>query len=228
MFAQLRVLHRGDRVRAMTRVQKSLFYGAIALAIIFTASQLFAPYRGYFAVKAVPAVLLSILSLMSVPGLPGRLLFVAFLFCAAGDVALALEGGQLFMIGLVFFLVAQALFIAAFSRNLMMRRSRLPVVISLVIYGGVMAFILKPSLNELLIPVFFYIAVITAMGVFATLRAARSKLVLYGALSFIISDSLIAINRFTVSIPASDYVVMISYYLALVLIAYGYVRDQVA
>jgi uncharacterized membrane protein YhhN len=210
----------------MTRVQKGLFGAALAAAITFTVSLLFVPYQGHFVIKAVPAVALSILVLTSVPGLPGRLLFMAFLFCAAGDVALALEGGRFFVIGLVFFLIAQMLFIVAFSRSLMMRRSRLPVIISLVIYGGVMALVLKPSLGELLIPVFFYMAVITAMGVLAALRAADSRVVLYGALLFIISDSLIAINRFTVAIPASDYLVMTTYYLALLLISYGYVRDQ--
>ncbi|GAI55818.1 unnamed protein product [marine sediment metagenome] len=77
-----------------------------------------------------------------------------------------------------------------------------------------------------MIPVFFYIAVITTMGIFAALRASEGKLVLYGALSFILSDSLIAIDKFTISVPASSYVIMTTYYLAIFLIAYGYVRSD--
>lgn len=210
----------------MTTPQKSLLYGALAFAVIFTVSQIFTPYPGHFAVKAVPAVALSILALTSVAGLPGKLLFVALLSCAAGDVALALEGGRFFVIGLIFFSMAQILFIVTFSRKVMRRSSRLPIIAALIIYGGTMASVLKPSLGGLMLPVFFYIAVITTMGIFAALRASESKLVLYGALSFIVSDSLIAIDKFAVSIPGSGYLVMSTYYLAIFLIAYGHVRDQ--
>ena len=48
----------------------------------------------------------------------------------------------------------------------------------------------------------------------------------YGAISFIVSDSLIAIDRFAVTLPAAGYFVMITCYLALFMIAYGCVRDD--
>lgn len=208
----------------MTTLHKSLLHTALAFAVIFIVSLVFTPYAGHFTVKAIPAIALSILALTAVSGLTGKLLFVALLFCAAGDVALALEGEQFFFIGLVFFLIAQILFIVTFCRDLKKRKSRLPIIAVLIIYAAIMALILKPSLGELMIPIFFYIAVITTMGVFAALRASESKLVLYGALSFIVSDSIIAINRFTVPIPASGYITMATYYLAIFLITYGYTR----
>ena len=210
----------------MTTVQRSLLYTALAFAVIFIVSQMVTPYPGHFAVKAIPAVALSILALTAVRGLTGKLLSIALLFCAAGDVALAMERERFFVIGLVFFLIAQVFFIVTFCRDLKKRRSRLPVIAALIIYAAVMAIILKPSLGELTIPVFFYIAVITTMGIFAALRASESKLVLYGALSFIISDSLIAVDKFTISVPASSYVIMTTYYLAIFLIAYGYVKSD--
>lgn len=210
----------------MTTPEKSLFYVALAFAVIYVASPIVGPLPGGFAVKAVPALALSFLIVIAVGGIAGKLLFVALLFCAAGDVALALEGEQFFVIGLAFFLIAQLFFIATFSRELRRRKSRLPVVAVLVVYAAVMALALKPSLGELMIPVFAYIGVITTMGVFAALRAAESRVVLYGALSFIISDSLIAINEFAASIPASSYMIMATYYSALFLISIGYVRDH--
>lgn len=209
----------------MNSVQKGLLYTALVLAAVYVVSLMFPPYPGHFAIKAIPAIALSILTLTAVKGLPGMLLFVSLLFCAAGDVALGLEGERFFIIGLVFFLVAQVFLIVTFSRDLKKRRSRLPIIAALIAYGTVMAFVLKPWLGELMIPVLFYIAVITTMGVFAALRASESRLVLYGALSFIVSDSLIAINVFTTWIPASGYLVMTTYYLALFLIAYGHVRE---
>ncbi len=209
----------------MTIIQKRLLYTALAFATIYIASLVVTPYPGHFAVKAIPAISLAILALRALSGITGRLLFVAFLFCAAGDVALALRGDRFFVIGLVFFLIAQLFLIATFSRGLNTRKSRLPVIIALVIYGATMSVVLKPHLGEFMIPVFLYVAVITTMGVFAALRASDSKLVLYGALFFIVSDSIIALNRFVVSIPASGYLIMITYYSALFLIAYGCVRD---
>ncbi|MBE0430789.1 MAG: lysoplasmalogenase [Dehalococcoidia bacterium] len=210
----------------MTPLHRGLLYISIAFSAIYLVSLTAAPYPGQFAVKAVPAVLLAILALKAVRGLVGKLLFTALLFCAAGDVALALDGEQFFVTGLLFFLIAQVLFIVTFSRDLRKRRSRLPIIIILVVYAAIMAAVLRPVLGDLMIPVFFYIAVITTMGVLAALRAAESKLVLYGALSFIISDSLIAINEFAVSLPASGYIIMATYYSALFLITTGYPKDE--
>jgi len=210
----------------MTTTQKVLLYSGLAVAVIYVGLLTLTPYPGHFVVKAVPAVALSVMALVAVRGLTGKLLFTALLFCAAGDVALALEGEQFFVIGLVFFLIAQIFFIATFSRSLKLRKSRLPVVIALVVYAAAMSVALKPHLGEFLIPVFIYVAVITTMGVFAALRAPESKLALYGAVSFIISDSLIAIDKFAAAVPAAGYLIMITYYSALFLIAYGCARDD--
>jgi uncharacterized membrane protein YhhN len=66
--------------------------------------------------------------------------------------------------------------------------------------------------------------VITIMGITAAFRYPTSALVVCGALFFIASDSMLAIEEFRDPFPASDYLVMITYYLALFLIAYGLVR----
>ena len=210
----------------MTAKQKIFIYIFIVFAMAFIGTQPFQPYTGDFFIKAIPAISLSLFALTTFPGLTGSLLFVALLFCAAGDMALELEAGRYFVIGLGLFLIAQILFIVNFSRDFQMQKSRIPIITTLVIYALVIALILKPTLKEIAIPVYFYIAVITTMGIFAALRASRGKLVLYGALSFIISDSILAINKFTVPVPADDYIGMFTYYLALFLIAYGHVRSD--
>lgn len=79
---------------------------------------------------------------------------------------------------------------------------------------------LTPSLDEMMLPFYAYITVITTIGIFAALRASKSKLVLYGALSFIVPDSILAINKFMVLVPARDYLIMITYYPAQFLIFY--------
>jgi uncharacterized membrane protein YhhN len=208
----------------MTAVQKSLLYIFAAFAIIFIATLPFQPYAGNFVIKAIPAISLAVLALITVSRMTGKLLFVSLLLCAAGDVALELGAGKYFVIGLGFFLIAQIMFIVTFSRDFKMQRSRILIIVILAIYALAMASIMTPSLGEMAIPVYFYLAAITLMGIFAALRAARNKFTLYGAISFIVSDSIIAINKFMVPVPAVDYIVMITYYLALFLIVYGFLK----
>lgn len=210
----------------MTSAQKIYLYIFFIFAIAYIGALPFQPYPGNFVIKEIPDIALAILALTAVIGLRGKLLFVAVLFCAAGGVALELEAGKYFMFGLVFFLLAHVMYIVTFSRDLKVQKSRIPAVVLLVIYGLIMAFVLRPSLGEMALPVYFYLVVITTMGIFAALRASKSKLVLYGAISFIVSDSILAINKFLVPVLASDYLVMITYYLAQFLIVYGFVKSD--
>jgi uncharacterized membrane protein YhhN len=117
------------------------------------------------------------------------------------------------------------MFIVTFSRDFKMQRSRIPIIVILAIYALAIASIMTPSLKEMAIPVYFYLTAITLMGIFAALRTARNKFTIYGALSFIVSDSIIAVNRFMVPVPAVDYIVMVTYYLALFLIVYGFMKE---
>jgi uncharacterized membrane protein YhhN len=211
----------------MTAVQKTLLYIFAAFAIIFIAALPFQPYAGNFVIKAIPAISLAVLALITVRGITGRLLFVSLLLCAAGDVALELEAGKYFIVGLGLFLIAQIMFIVTFSRDFKMQKSRIPIIVILAIYALAIAFILTPSLREMAIPVYFYLVVITLMGIFAALRAARNKFTLYGAVSFIVSDSILAINKFMMPVPAADYLVMITYYLAIFLITFGYLKSVI-
>ena len=210
----------------MTNAQKIYLYIFFIFAIAYIVALPFQPYPGNFVIKEIPDITLAILALTAVIGLRGKLLFVALLFSAAGGVALELEAGKYFIVGLVFFLLAHVMYIVTFSRDLKAQKSRIPAVVLLVIYGLIMAFVLRPGLKEMALPVYFYLVVITTMGIFAALRASKSKLVLLGAISFIVSDSILAVNKFLVPVPASDYLVMITYYLAQFLIVYGFVKSD--
>jgi uncharacterized membrane protein YhhN len=209
----------------MTAAQKSLLYIFAVFAVIFIAVLPFQPYAGNFIIKAIPAISLAVLALITVSRMTGKLLFVSLLFCAAGDVALELGTEKYFIVGLGLFLIAQIMFIVTFSRDFKMQRSRIPIIVILAIYALAIASIITPSLGEMTIPVYFYLVVITLMGIFAALRGAKNKFTLYGAASFIVSDSILAINKFMMPVPATDYIVMITYYLALFLIVYGFLKE---
>jgi uncharacterized membrane protein YhhN len=143
---------------------------------------------------------------------------------AAGDAALGFEKGENLTIGLGFFLVAQVLLVVTFTRDFKIQKPRIPGAVFLVAYAVLMACILTPSLEDMALPVYVYLTAITVMGISAAMRYPTSNLVVYGALFFIASDSMLAIGEFRDPFPASDYLVMGTYYLAIFLIAYGMVR----
>jgi uncharacterized membrane protein YhhN len=209
----------------VTTLQKTWLYIFGAFAVLFIGLLPFEPYTGNFVIKAVPAISLAVLAFIAISGSRGKLLFASLLFCAAADIALELAGGKYFVAGLGLFLIAHILFIVTFSRDFKFQKSRIPVIILLIVYSMMMAFVLTPSLKEMAIPVYVYMTAITLMGIFASLRAAKNDFTLYGAISFIVSDSVIAINKFMMPVVAADYIIMITYYLALFLIVYGFLRD---
>jgi len=176
-------------------------------------------------IKAIPILTLATMVLILMPGQRSKLLFVALLFSAAGDITLSLGSGEFFVFGLGFFLIAHIVYIVTFARDFKVQKSRTPIVVILVIYALAMAIIMMPSLKEMALPVYVYLAVITTMGIFATFRNSVHKLVLYGAILFIVSDSMIAINKFLTPVPASDYFVMTTYYLAQFLIVVGFLQE---
>lgn len=209
----------------MTTVQKALLYIFLAFAVLFIGLLPLQPYPGNFAIKAIPAIGLAVLAFLAVSGLRGKLLFVSLLFCAAADIALELPIEMSFIFGLGLFLIAHILFIVTFSRDFKAQKSKIPVILLLIVYAKMMAFVLTPWLKEMAIPVYIYVTAITLMGIFAALRTSKNDFTLYGAISFIVSDSIIAINKFMMPVVAADYIIMITYYVALFLIVYGFLRE---
>jgi len=209
----------------MTTLQKTLLYIFLAFAILFIALLPLEPYSGNFIIKAIPALSLAALPFIAVPGSRGKLLFASLLFCAAADIALELEAGKYFIIGLGLFLIAHILFIITFSRDFKAQKSQIPVIIMLIVYAKMMAFIMTPYLKDMTIPVYIYLTAITLMAIFASLRISKNDFTLYGAISFIVSDSILAINKFMMPVPAADYLIMITYYLSLFLIVYSFLKE---
>jgi len=209
----------------VTTLQKTWLYIFGAFAVLFIGLLPFEPYTGNFVIKAIPAISLAVLAFIAVSGIRGKLLFTSLLFCAAADIALELAAGKYFVAGLGLFLVAHIFFIITFSRDFRFQTSKIPVIVLLVVYSIMMAIVLTPSLKEMAIPVYVYLTAITLMAIFASLKAAKNDFTLYGAISFIVSDSVIAINKFMMPVPAADYAIMITYYLSLFLIVYGFLRE---
>ena len=150
-------------------------------------------------------------------------LLLAGLTCSlVGDGFLMVTG--FFVPGLVSFLVAHLFYIAMFKQGVPWLPSWRALLATLgtgsAIYG-----LLFPSLNATLrIAVAAYVAVIALMAAQAIGRAAwlRDKAAVaaaIGACFFMLSDSLLAMNKFAVQFPMAQFLVLATYYVAQILIA---------
>ncbi len=163
-----------------------------------------------------------------------NLIQAGLFFSFIGDCALLFAGiSELyFIIGLLFFLVAQVCYCSAFRKS---HKNLWPPFFSLQFIVSVLPFVLlsafvffwiKDSLHNLLYPVLVYILVITLMGILAALRYKKVSflsfsLILAGAIFFMISDTLLAINKFKEAFNLAGVSIMSTYILAQFLIVEG-------
>jgi uncharacterized membrane protein YhhN len=150
------------------------------------------------------------------------MIVAGLLFSMAGDVFLMLPRDR-FIAGLFSFLVAHICYIAAFSFD---GGSAMPLwsAAPFLFYGGVMLWLLLPRLGKMKVPVIVYMLVISIMGWLALTRwlanaGQGSLLALSGALLFIVSDSILALNRFRGRVRFAQLLILGTYFAAQWLIA---------
>ncbi|MHA6206193.1 lysoplasmalogenase [Dyella soli] len=152
-----------------------------------------------------------------------RWITIGMLFSLAGDVFLMLPRDA-FVPGLVAFLLAHACFIRALLDDVRFAPRPLALLACLA-YGALNLWALWPSLPPPLhTPVVVYVAVLAAMAGQALSRAwwhaagdlaEPSRWAAIGASIFMFSDTLIAWNRFRVTIPLAAMWILATYYVAL-------------
>jgi uncharacterized membrane protein YhhN len=160
-------------------------------------------------------------------------ILLALVFSCFGDIALMFNGG--FLIGLGSFLIAHICYILVFLRDnrglVFSKKDRRIGVLVILIYGIGLLIYLIPHLGAMTIPVIIYASTILTM-LLTTLNRWKSvgwesfEWVFLGAILFVISDSLIAINRFVGQFPLSGIVVMVTYALGQYLIIAGYLKKR--
>jgi uncharacterized membrane protein YhhN len=146
------------------------------------------------------------------------MLLTAVIFSAGGDTLLAF--GQ-FVPGLGSFLIAQLSYAVFFVRHWGSAQTRWPLTIGLLAYVVIIATVLFPNLGDLQIPVLAYLTAISFMGLTAIQGRFPVRWIVLGAFSFILSDSLIALDKFLHPLPYNNYSVMITYYAAQWMIVHG-------
>ncbi len=191
----------------------------VAVSIASIVSFFYDPFPGRFALKAAPIWLLCWRVLLFAPG--ERLIFAALFIGALGDIALDLSFLSFsFPLGLGLFLIGNALYAVRFLREFQFRPLRLALAAAVVVYAASVFWISLPKLGAMFWPVFAYLFAISTMAVAAAFSRTVSDWRLFaGAASFVVSDSLIALNMFYQPIPARALLVLGTYYLAQYLLA---------
>lgn len=159
------------------------------------------------------------------------LVLCAWAASLAGDAFLAWSG--FFIQGLASFLTAHVLYCILFVKS-GPRASNVAAAAPLGLFGAVMATWLIASggvAGGLVAPVMVYLSVILAMAMIAASRykaepTLENRTVLFGALFFVVSDSLLAINKFIMPVPYSGVLVLGTYYSAQECILVGWVRGN--
>ena len=203
-------------------VEVWILWAAAAVALAYLVLQ--RPYAGDVALKTSMCVLLAIAAFRG----KLKLFALALLFSAAGDAFLAYDGQRLFVPGLASFLVTHLLYAAVFvlatkGAATPMSAGRKVMFAVIPTFAVAYSAVLWPKLGALAIPVTVYIAAIVVMAMLS-LRF-RAIAVPLGAVLFMVSDSLIALERFLWQAAWVGPLVWITYALAQLLITRGMLAD---
>ncbi len=157
----------------------------------------------------------------------------ALFFSWVGDVLLMFQGeNQLFfLLGLSSFLLAHIFYIV-FFHNIRIReniKSSWLLLFIVVVYYAVLITLLSPYLGTMKLPVRVYGIFISFMFLLAMYmlfikNKPAGRLMMTGALFFVISDSILAINKFYQSFEPAGIIIMLTYGLAQLFITEGAIK----
>jgi uncharacterized membrane protein YhhN len=160
-------------------------------------------------------------------------ILAALIFSFAGDALLMFEENNsiFFLLGLSSFLLAHIFYIVFF--HLVRIKEKIKgnpwLLVVVVIYYAVLINLLSSYLADMKVPVLVYGIVISfmlmmAMHMLFIKNKPAGKWMMIGALMFVISDSLLAINKFYQSFELAGILIMITYGLAQLFIVEGAAR----
>lgn len=208
-----------------------LFFGASAV-------EMMASLMAWEAVQLVakPLIMLSLIVYYYLHSPVRSMLFVsALFFCWVGDVLLLFQGENslFFMGGLIAFLIGHLIYMICYRQLMttdtskeLLGTQKVRFSLPIILAGSGLVVVLYPSLGSLRVPVMVYALVLTLMVLNALFRLGRTTassfaLIFSGAICFMISDSILAVNKFLQPINGAGILIMLTYCLAQYLIVAG-------
>jgi uncharacterized membrane protein YhhN len=218
-----------------TRILSALYF---LTGIAFMITEFVPGFMPDIILKALIIPLLIIIFMVNIS--PGSakmnwLILLALLFSWAGDVALEFtqHNEMMFMLGLVCFLLTHVLYCVVFfltpGRSNPLRKFIL-FILPVYLYGAGLLYYLYNDLGDMRIPVIVYTLVILTMLAGAINRINKVSrlsyyLVLTGAVLFLLSDSMIAVNKFSCHFKGASALIMSTYIIGQFLIIMGYIKQ---
>jgi uncharacterized membrane protein YhhN len=201
---------------------------AFAIFLIVSIIDIFAILNQQFFIRnfSKPLILLSLMALyyFSVKKV-NKWYLTGLFFSFLGDVFLLGNGKIYFMLGLIAFLLSHIMYIKI-TTNFIKTKSVSKITLAtlpFLVFVIILLSVLKSHLGELLIPVIIYGIVISIFGIVATLNYITYKTkanlwLFFGALFFITSDTILAINKFYDPKEIFGFLIMLTYIIAQFLI----------
>lgn len=165
-----------------------------------------------------------------------KLIAAGLLFSWLGDIFLLIKSERpvFFIAGLLSFLITHAFYIVYFlsiksaAPSLLHRRPLYVLIVAA--YGFALGWLLLPRLGGLKIPVVFYAVVICSMLLcsihsYLKVKKTAAKYLVTGAVLFLLSDSLLAINKFHEPFFLAGFWIMLSYCAAQYCIVKGFKEE---
>lgn len=128
----------------------------------------------------------------------GRIIFAGLLLSMAGDMFLTGQGQRAFLFGLFSFLLAHIAYTTAFILHGQHRRHALLAAAPIIVGAVLVLAWLRPHLEPPIeLPVQVYVAAISLMVIsaFGARGAGASRLIVFGAVLFFVSDLAVALQR---------------------------------
>lgn len=201
-----------------------------SLIIISALSAIFFQYTGtqeyYNYTKALTTILIVLVPILFSKNSSIKyknLIIIGLLFCLIGDIFLL--DNAYFIAGLASFLVGHLIFTYAFlSLNGFQKKYGIFAILLLI--GLSYFYYLKSSLGEITVPVGIYILVIVlmnwqALSLYSLERNKAHLMICIGAILFLISDSILAFDKFKQPFSFAGILIITTYWTAICMFAYS-------
>ncbi len=187
-----------------------LFFLLAGIFIFSTYTQTY-PLSGL--IKISPIIVLAIVSFQKISSGFPKLFIIGLLFSMIGDFILDYDRQGAFIYGLAAFFIAHIFYISSLGLWEFAGK-QLWIAGLILILCTVAITLISPNLEDLLIPVLAYMVILLLMGLSTIFSQKSNSWLIIGGLSFLISDSIIGLDKFYTPIIFSHLLIMVTYYFA--------------
>jgi len=186
-----------------------------ALVVVFALREAFT-YRDNIKIKYLLTPLITLIVIgFAVLSISNRgfsfyrgMVLLSLVFALVADTMLMIVETNLLKYGIIYFLLGHVLYIGAFSEGYSYNPWNILVLALMLAYVGIFYYFVRGKTGGMDVPVLAYMLVITAMMFFAfsgfnRFWGAREVMIAVGAVLFMLSDSILAVNAFVFKIPHS-------------------------